>query len=420
MAGAPLKRGIEFIYFHLTDDIDILDHMILELGSDRAEVVFNRLRADIGKKQGYFMKWGNQELIRFAYNYRFHKEDHELINLVVEYLLGIDYFDNKVYTSHGILTSTQIQNHYFSVSERRQQIDFNPEYLCPGIEELITRILTKKAKKAESKNQEIEENVSAQAPEIEPLKTYPKTLDSPLRINVDINSNKCEQESELLSTGIQNNADNNSIKERKGNESKGKESKDFIILHNEEFTEIGLGLDSEKLEVPNPLPKEPDKPPESNNVSVPLEDDPIGAEKKESSGGRAKKPKHGARDAIIEKWKSKFETVHTNDYEPNVAINHICKHLENHVKANGYPPEQYVNEILRTWDHILSRWNLLDDYYSKQISFVSIKKNLENIIYQIKEREKNGGNKNSGKQGIAATRQVETGKPFRSSRTSDK
>lgn len=422
MAGAATKKGIEFIYFHLTDDIEMLDHMILEL-SDRSEVVFNRIRADIGKKQGYFMKWGNQELIRFAYNYHFHKEDYDLINQVVEYLLGIEYFDNKAYTDHGILTSTQIQNHYFSVLERRVQIDFNPEYLCPGIEELITKILTKKAKKAENKNQEEETLKQPESEVVEsPLGINVNSLSAITPINVDSPSTLMPENVNRLSTFTPENVNSNRQrkgKESKVNESKEEERKDSLILRKEEFTETDLIFDSENSEILFDSEKPPELPPEPSPEAITVLGTPIAAEKKESSavatlGG--KKQPHAARDSVIRAWEIRFQSVYTSDFDPNVAIKHICRHLENIVRAKGFPIEQCVPEILKIWDHILSRWDLLDEYYSKQITFVSIKKNLENIINQIREREKNGGSKNnqSNERPVSGSGKVPHGMPFNS------
>ena len=113
----------------------------------------------------------------------------EQVQAIVDYLLEIDFFDKNMYEAYSILTSKGIQRRYFQITRRRKRNTMeHPEYLLvelPGKSNSIGNVSTK----TELKPQNVDKN----------------------EIQVDLNSK---------------NVDN--FSQRKGKESKGKESK-FII-----------------------------------------------------------------------------------------------------------------------------------------------------------------------------------------------
>ena len=166
----PIKKGLD--YFPLDVDIDHNDKVALieaEFGMTGFAVVV-KLYMKI-YDAGYFYEWSDKEKLLFSNRVKMTVEE---VQAIVERCIHWELFDNGMFKKYGILTSSGIQERFIEATTRRKRVDFIRDYACNGV------------------NVDIYPNLCA--------------------VNVDIN-------------GV--NVDIKYTKERKGKESKLKESKEY-------------------------------------------------------------------------------------------------------------------------------------------------------------------------------------------------
>ena len=126
-----IKTGLDYFPF----DIDFFDDEKIQFISAK----FDELGENIAIKlmcriyrNGYFMKWGQDEALLFS-NKAGDNITNDLVINVVKELLKRDFFCEKVFKKYGVLTSTGIQKRFFKATERRKQIDAIKEYLVINV-----------------------------------------------------------------------------------------------------------------------------------------------------------------------------------------------------------------------------------------------------------------------------------------------
>ena len=385
-----VKNGIEYFSWHPRDS-KLMNDLVVEFQDESTTRILLSILSQITSDQGYYTKWNERELKRFAFYNHISAEKYQLINDLVDYLLAQDYFDNEKYIQFGILTSKEIQNQYVRVVMKgKQPVEWQLEYLCEGIPAFIQREEEKKQKDKDRKkkienplnNEETAiTSETANFPTLTPLENdnFPEVLHS-----------------ESIPIPTQNTDKKREEKKREEKKREEENRKEFSISNfQENFTSTDLVLDSKKII--NSL----DSMQSFENEGIPIEkppEQPPEKEKKYTQGGE-KKGKHPAREAILTSWQERFELGYVPDYENNVGVNHVIKTFEKQAKARGHPTEEVApEEIVKMFQSLMSNWSLLDEFYSKQINFKSIAKNIENILNQIKERT-NGNNGKNVKKG---------------------
>jgi len=104
---------------------------------------------------------------------------------------------------------------------------------------------------------------------------------------------------------------------------------------------------------------------------------------------------------IIESWSKKFNLSFSASKAKDNGVSAVIVSLEGNIKARA--PEMASNEIdqaiVNMWNAVLQKWDNLEPFLAKQISFDRIASNFDNILIQI-----NGsGIANKQKTGIDTT-----------------
>ena len=418
------RNGIEYVKWDLIKDTQLTNDLVIEFDNEATTRIYVSLRSHIAQLEGYYCKWNEKELVKFAFHNHFSKDLHGLINDVVEYLLHNEHFDEGRFAQCGILTSKSIQLHFIHVaSKRKEQAVYISDYLCPGVADEIMKIEDKKRKDRDRKRgNQLESGNPSEDNDL--LRASFKSLDIEPKTNnvtelfefqhttpVEFQQFHTETKTEI--EPIHTQTESSKGKESTVQESTEQESTDSLFFQNEKIPENGNGGSFLGKALNDLLEKPIQSSLETEIVQPPPEVNSLGDEKKVSSGGRAKKQTHPARADVIEAWEKRFELIYAQSYENNSSIVRIIKCLEGIVKSRDHPVSEHVQRVIETWQHLLSNWNLLDEFYSKQISFEGIAKNIENILNQIRER-KNGGvkNKQSNERPVSGTGKVPNGFPF--------
>ena len=119
------KKGLD--YFSL--DIDFFDDEKVEFISARfgikGEITIIRLLCRI-YRNGYFLEWNDDVCLLFAKRASL---SPALVNEIVAELVKRTFFNERLFNSLGILTSRAIQERYFEVIKRRQDIEVSQDFL---------------------------------------------------------------------------------------------------------------------------------------------------------------------------------------------------------------------------------------------------------------------------------------------------
>lgn len=95
-----------------------------------------RIWQKIYSEKGYYCEWSERSPLLFLAKWfgGNSEVDLKLINDVVLTALGNGIFDKKLYDEYSILTSEGIQNRYFDVVKRRNEVEVIEEYLLINLE----------------------------------------------------------------------------------------------------------------------------------------------------------------------------------------------------------------------------------------------------------------------------------------------
>lgn len=376
-AGAPLKKGLEYIPWSAADYATMED-LVMEFNNEQASRAFMCIRTVLMVEEGYFMLWNEEKEIRKLCFKKHLPQD--LVEQVVSRLISVNYFDEAMYSAFGILTSVDIQRHFASVVRRRKGIerqDFIEEYFYPEIAEKIKEYkqlsIDKEAGKDTVKKPEIKEVPSWKDSISEKTEKYNEITE---KINVDINSNdvvKLEENGQQEPEEIQTTIDIE--KKRKEKNRKEKDSNNTINLNSTNLSFSDEVPDSQSaVEV---------------SVSGPR--------------GPAKKSPHPARAGIIAAWEKRFKLPFVQDKDTNTALAHLIRKIEGIMKIENIPPEKMNSGIIEYFKWLVApeNWAKLTVFYQQQVSFVALDKQFDKIVVQLRTE-------NQSKHATTSTTKAET------------
>ncbi|WP_130846763.1 Lin1244/Lin1753 domain-containing protein, partial [Lactiplantibacillus mudanjiangensis] len=114
----PVKRGLDYFPF----DVDTFEDERIEAISGefgiKGEAAVIKLLCAIYKKEGYFIVWS--DLAKAQLLKRLPGASIDFLDQVVNRLVKWGYFDEDLFNSDMILTSSEIQNVYFEATKRRK------------------------------------------------------------------------------------------------------------------------------------------------------------------------------------------------------------------------------------------------------------------------------------------------------------
>jgi hypothetical protein len=302
------------------------------------------------------MPWTEEKEIRKFCYYNHLADKQTLVEGVVKTLLSINYFDQEMYATHGILTSMEIQRHFCSVIRRRKGLEFQTfteEYFYPEVLEYVNQLKElardrNKPKRAEDSQEEGGRDVIFSTSE--KYNEITEIINDDNNSNNDvINADSGIQKPDLLQTGIDIRIEKNRIEKNR--------------------------IDNINLNSTNLSPSEVD----------PKKSDLSDSDSKPKS--KPKKPPHPARADIIRIWEERFKLAFVQDKDTNTSLAHIVKKLEAMLlKQEKVPPEHINTAIVEYWANMLRNWDKLPaQFYQDQISFVAIDKQLDKIIQILRK-----------------------------------
>lgn len=130
------KKGLD--YFPIDLDMD-QDDKIFMIEAELGELAFGRLiklLMDI-YRNGYIKKWGEEEALIFAGKKRIPvNELKELVNAAIKR----GFFDERLWITYGVLTSSGIQKRYIKACENRNQIVIEEKYKLFDVDDFSEKI----------------------------------------------------------------------------------------------------------------------------------------------------------------------------------------------------------------------------------------------------------------------------------------
>ena len=95
-----------------------------------------RLWQKIYSEKGYYCEWSDRSPLLFLAKWfgGNSEVDLKLINDVVSIAIKNGIFDKEIYGKYSVLTSEGIQNRYFDVVKRRNEVEVIEEYLLIDVE----------------------------------------------------------------------------------------------------------------------------------------------------------------------------------------------------------------------------------------------------------------------------------------------
>lgn len=166
-----LNQGIPYIPLYANFFEDPRIQFITAKYSVKGEAIVTRLLCRIAR-EGYYTYFDDDNLILFSNHVP--ECDYTFVKNVIQELLKRKYFDQELYTKYQILTSDEIQKHYFSTVKRRKDVKIVNEYLITA--DHVTAIVSKKAETvnmfADSAVQEKKEKEVTKVTKV-PAETHP-------------------------------------------------------------------------------------------------------------------------------------------------------------------------------------------------------------------------------------------------------
>lgn len=124
MAGRPEETGLD--YYQL--DTDVFDdrkvRRLITTHGHTGFTIWIFLMTEIYRKQGYYLQVDADSVFDFSDEL---KCPEDQVHGVIDYCTQIGLFDADMYTSHGILTSTKIQERWTEISKRSKRKICEPE-----------------------------------------------------------------------------------------------------------------------------------------------------------------------------------------------------------------------------------------------------------------------------------------------------
>ncbi|MGX7373924.1 DUF4373 domain-containing protein [Enterococcus asini] len=121
----PLKQGLDYhpldVEFYREIKVRQLNHAFGPIST----VILLTLLGAVYKERGYYAEW-NDDLCFLVAVDSFSTE--EVVHAVVKKALAVGLFDQECFSSHGILTSKEIQRHYLAATYKRKGVNMVAEY----------------------------------------------------------------------------------------------------------------------------------------------------------------------------------------------------------------------------------------------------------------------------------------------------
>ncbi len=126
----PTKQGLDYFPF----DVDFFSDEKIEAISGefgiKGEIVTIKLLTTV-YRNGYFIEWS--DLLKMKLLKNLNGISKELLEQIVSRLVKWGFFDEHLFNSDKILTSSGIQKRYFEATKRRKDVLINTKWLLKGI-----------------------------------------------------------------------------------------------------------------------------------------------------------------------------------------------------------------------------------------------------------------------------------------------
>lgn len=123
----PTKQGLEYFALdvNMNDEVEIIEAEHGLVGFAVLIKLFQKIYSE-----GYYYEWEDREQILFSNRV---SVDRNKVVSIVNDCIKWDIFDKQMYERHKILTSKRIQNHYFTSTYKRVNVEAIEEYLLIDI-----------------------------------------------------------------------------------------------------------------------------------------------------------------------------------------------------------------------------------------------------------------------------------------------
>lgn len=197
----PIKQGLDYFPF----DVDFFEDEKIEAISGefgiKGEIVAIRLLSAV-YRNGYFIEWS--EMLKMKMLKNLPSINKDLLDQILSRLIKWKFFDENLFNSAQILTSTGIQKRYFEAMKRNRVREDLP-FLLVSVTKTpinvtktqVNATLTTQRKEKESKINIIKENIIK---EKTPNRNIAKTLSNELEEKKEKSSAKKEKEKFIIPT----------------------------------------------------------------------------------------------------------------------------------------------------------------------------------------------------------------------------
>ena len=143
-----MKKGLEFFYYPTVNDRRT-DHLLAVFGAVGLGIL-TALYQRIYREEGYFCVWDDVSADIFAYEAH---SDRETVNKIVRFAVEKDIFSKKMFDEQSILTSEEIQEHFFTAIKRRKDLRVKTDYIISETaKDTISSFTEKKSTRKEQAN----------------------------------------------------------------------------------------------------------------------------------------------------------------------------------------------------------------------------------------------------------------------------
>lgn len=166
----PTKQGLDYFPF----DVDFFSDEKIEAISGefgiKGEIVTIKLLTTV-YRNGYFIEWS--DLLKMKLLKNLNGISKELLEQIVSRLVKWGFFDEHLFNSDKILTSSGIQKRYFEATKRRKDVLINTKWLLKGINVNINQ-----------QAKVVNVNINAQS-KVKERKVKEKKVDDYTKININ-------------------------------------------------------------------------------------------------------------------------------------------------------------------------------------------------------------------------------------------
>lgn len=342
-------------------------------------VVHKLLQFTYGE-EGYFLHWNERLMRMYCADWRV---DQAAFQAILEDCLAENIYDRAMLEQHGILTSAQIQENYFSVVYRRKSVRYEEKYLLIDVSAILKLQENSQEKnpvKAESQPEHVEMN-------------SPSVDMNDLSVNIFTTRKQASEAKQVRASEAQK---GKAREGKKGNFLNSKtefSSKEVDQRSGLDGKKMNESFNQERAENEEFTPNEATHTEGGREKNQPVQDadnQKVKAGNASQSGKKSedtkKRPPHPVRPQVIGIWEQKFGQIYTNNFDGNIGIAHIIKSLENLIRHSepDLTEIQLHTKIADLWSMIMFSWGKIDPFLAKQIQFDQIGKNIVNIINQLK------------------------------------